>query len=140
VTLVLEDFLEQDRLRQLDERTGVLHELSTKGRAQGLFMTLGSTLVVLHAADGQLVLRLGADVVPLRGATAELEGAELRRLAIVRDGAVVARLTYPNPVHPFMDWDGTMAEEEDFDLGLFTANVLGSPRRRRHLLERLGGR
>jgi hypothetical protein len=135
VTLVLEDFLEQDRLQQLDERTGALCEPEAGQSAAGVFMELGSTLVVLHVADGQLMLRLGADVVPLGGATAELEGTELRRLQILRDGAVVARLTYPNPVHPFMEWDTTMAEEEDFDLGLFVANVLRSPRRSRHLRE-----
>jgi hypothetical protein len=98
-------------------------------------MKLGATLVVLHAVDGQLSLRLGADVVPLGGATAQIEGSELRKLSILRDGAVVARHSYPNPVHPFMEWDITMAEEEDFDLGLFVANVLSSPRRRRHVLD-----
>ncbi|MBW2458709.1 MAG: hypothetical protein JRI68_29695 [Deltaproteobacteria bacterium] len=135
MTVIVEDFLQEDRLRELDPETGQLGSPSVPRGAQGVFMQLGRTLVVLHTADGGLTLRLGAEVVELAGATAELEGGELRTLQILRDGAVIARHVYPNPVHPFMGWDLTMAEEEDFDLGLYVANVLRSPGRRRHVID-----
>jgi len=135
VTVIVESFLEQDRLQQLDPATGKLSSPEGPGEAKGVFMQLGRTLVALHAAEGALTLQLGAEQVPLAGATAAMAGRELRTLHILRDGEVVARHVYPNPVHPFMEWDLTMAEEEDFDLGLFVANVLSSPERRRQVVE-----
>jgi len=48
-------------------------------------------------------------------------------------GDEIARLSYPNPIHPAIDWDFTLAEEEDFDLGLFVRNVIASPTRQKFL-------
>ncbi len=135
MTVVVEDFLQEDRLQQLDPATGRLTSLAAPAAAQGVFMELGRTLVAFHVAEGSLTLQLGAQQVSLVGVTAAIEGNELRTLKILRDGEVVARHVYPNPVHPFMGWDLTMAEEEDFDLGLYVANVVRSSRRRQQVIE-----
>jgi hypothetical protein len=136
VRVVVENFLKQAELRELDLGTGRLAEPTgspARTDAKGVFMTLGETLVVFHTEDGALTLRIGDDVVPLEHATVELEGEDLRTLRVLREGEEVARLSYPSPIHPFPEWDLSMAEEEDFDLGLFVRNVLGSPTRQKFL-------
>jgi hypothetical protein len=136
VKLLIEDFLKQDHLQELDLATGQLEVPTRKvsrSDAKGVFMRLGDAVVVFHAQDGALLLRIGDDVVPLGGTTVELEGEDLRKLRVLRNGDEIARLSYPTPIHPFVDWDFTLAEEEDFDLGLFVRNVLASPQRQRFL-------
>jgi hypothetical protein len=136
VKLLVEDFLKQNHLQELDLATGRLAAPARKaerGDAKGVFMQLGDALVVFHAQDGALLLRIGDDVVPLGGTTVELEGEDLRKLRVLRDGDEIARLSYPNPIHPAVDWDFTLAEEEDFDLGLFVRNVIASPQRQKFL-------
>jgi hypothetical protein len=134
--LLVEDFLKQSQLRELDLATGTLAAPTgavERTEAKGVYMQLGDALVVLHALDGTLTLRIGEDVVPLSGATVELEGEDLRKLRVLRDGEEIARLRYPSPIHPFLDWDFTLAEEEDFDLGVFVRNVVASPTRQKFL-------
>jgi hypothetical protein len=136
VKLLVEDFLKQSHLQELDLGTGQLGpaaDAASRGDAKGVYMQLGDALVVLHALDGTLTLRIGDDAVPLGGTTVELEGEDLRKLRVLRDGEEIARLSYPNPIHPFLDWDFSLAEEEDFDLGVFVRNVLASPTRQKFL-------
>ena len=136
MSLLVEDFLKQNHLQELDLRTGALRapaRAAERSEAKGVFMQLGDALVVFHSLDGVLTLRIGDDAVPLNGATVELEGEDLRKLRVLQGGEEVARLSYPNPIHPFPDWDFTLAEEEDFDLGLFVRNVVASPQRQKFL-------
>jgi hypothetical protein len=136
VRVLVEDFLKHNQLQELDLGTGKLAapaRAAERSDAKGVFMQLGDALVVFHAQEGALTLRIGDDVVPLNGTTVELEGEDLRKLRVLRDGDEIARLAYPNPIHPALDWDFSLAEEEDFDLGLFVRNVLASPKRQKFL-------
>jgi hypothetical protein len=73
----------------------------------------------------------GADTVVVK-----LSGEDLRKLRIEKGGKLLLAHSYPNPINPPMEFDLGMAEEEDFDLGLFIANVASSPERVDFLLEK----
>jgi hypothetical protein len=66
----------------------------------------------------------------------KLSGEDLRKLRIEKGGKLLLAHSYPNPINPPMEFDLGMAEEEDFDLGLFIANVASSPERVDFLLEK----
>lgn len=139
--LLVQDFLKSAKLHQLDTETGEVSPAPLQGSAQqtgeqakGYFAALGRTPVVFYAHRGDFHLRAGEDVQSLSGATVEVTGEGLRTLRILKNGEVVLRVAYANPVNPPMELDLSMAEEEDFDLGLFVKNVVGSPKRRERML------
>ncbi|MER5778300.1 hypothetical protein ABT144_29195 [Streptomyces sp. NPDC002039] len=116
-----------------DPGTGMLGPVSSRTGSLdhtgigGTFGQLGDTLAVLYRADGPLRLLLGdQDIVVM-------EGIEVRH----ERGETVNRLTvgthhidYSRPADELNEDDLTAcAEPEDFDLGLFLANVLGDPAR-----------
>lgn len=138
--LVVQDFLRSSRLHELDTESGALAPVEGRERAEsrGYFATLGKTPVVFYATGGKLHLRVGEALAPLPGAKVELTGEGLRTLKVSKDDQLLVSLQYPNPVNPPMELDNSMAEEEDFDLGLFVSNVVGSARRRQHLLAKWG--
>ncbi|NUO49848.1 MAG: hypothetical protein HOV80_13420 [Polyangiaceae bacterium] len=151
--VLVESFLKRGHLGELETDTGVLHALAEGGAppreaAKGAFMKLGRETAFFYAQGGAFVLRVGEDVAmihanevgssELAGTKVVLEGDGLRRLSVVKNGETVLAHQYPNPVNPPMELDATLAEEEDFDLGLFAFNVLGSEKRRRFLLGKWG--
>ncbi|MFD7629704.1 hypothetical protein ACFV7Q_27390 [Streptomyces sp. NPDC059851] len=131
ITVVsFENFGEQARfdpgtaaLGPVSGRTG---PLDNSGIA-GTFGRLGDILAVLYRAEGALRLLLGDEDI------AVVEGLEVRH----ERGEIFNRLTvgtrhldYPRPSTELAEDDMTaFAEPEDFDLGLFLANVLGDPAR-----------
>jgi hypothetical protein len=96
-----------------------------------------SAIVGLEDLDGVRPPKLaGPGFVEKTRTVVSLDGENLRKLRVETEGAVVLRHQYPNPIDPPMEFDLTMAEEEDFDLGLFVANVASSPDRVAFLLEK----
>ncbi len=97
------------------------------GEIAGHFGRLGDTLAVLYRADGSLRLLLGdQDIV----VTAGLEVRHERGVAVNSLTVGTRRIEYPRPADELDEDDPTaFAEPEDFDLGLFLANVLGDPER-----------
>lgn len=141
MAVVVEDFLKRGVLSALDPETGELVEApagAERTDAKGAYMTLGRELAVFYADGGDLVLRIGRDTARLSGAKVQIEGDGLRRLTVARDGDELLTHQYPNPVNPPMEYDPTLAEEEDFDLGLFAANVHSEEKRRRFQLRKWG--
>lgn len=141
-SIVVEDFLKRGVLSALDPSTGQLSEApadAEPAQAKGAYMTLGRQLAILYADGGTLVLRVGEEIARLDDAKVELSGEGLRTLTVERDGEAVLAHQYPNPVNPPMEYDPTLAEEEDFDLGLFVANVVSEDKRRRFQLRKWGG-
>lgn len=144
--LVVQDFLRCKQLFVLDTDTGALHGLdpseaeaptATVDKPSGYVTKLGGTPVVFYAEAGRLRLRLGDETHVLSGPVqVELAGEGLRTLRVRSGEEVLARLSYPNPVNPPMEFDLTLAEEEDFDLGLYIKNVMASHQRKTHLLTR----
>jgi hypothetical protein len=147
--VVVESFLKMGVLGELDTDTGELTPLPpdapvTRDAAQGTYMKLGREMAVLYASAGELVLRVGDDVAGLGQGGADdttkiaLEGEGLRRLTVEKNGETLIAHQYANPVNPPMELDLTMAEEEDFDLGLFATHVQSSDKRRRFQLRKWG--
>jgi hypothetical protein len=96
-----------------------------------------SAVVGLEDLDGVRPPKLtGPDFAEKTRTVVTLDGENLRKLRVETDGTVMLRHQYPNPIDPPMEFDLTMAEEEDFDLGLFVANVASSPDRVAFLLEK----
>ncbi|MFD7256752.1 hypothetical protein [Streptomyces sp. NPDC059874] len=101
--------------------------LDDSGKIAGHFGRLGETLAVLYRSEGTLRLLLGDEDIVITG------GVEVRH----ERGHTFNRLTvgtrhidYPRPADELDENDLTAcAEPEDFDLGLFLANVLGDPAR-----------
>ena len=151
--ILVESFLKRGQLAELETDTGALHAFAEgpeppRESAKGAYMKLGRETAIFYTQGGAFVLRVGEDVAmihanevgasDLAGTRVVLEGDGLRRLSVVKDGETVLAHQYPNPVNPPMELDPTLAEEEDFDLGLFAHNVLASEKRRRFLLGKWG--
>ena len=139
--LLVESFLKMGAFAELDTDTGELGpapEGAERKQLKGAFMKLGREMACLYASEGDLFLRVGPEVARLGQAKVVLEGEGLRRLTVERDGRGVLSHQYPNPVNPPADLDGSLAEDEDFDLGLFTANVHKADERRRFQLRKWG--
>jgi hypothetical protein len=162
--VLVESFLKRGQLGELETDSGVLHALAegaapARESAKGAYMRLGRETAFFYVQGGAFVLRVGEDVAMIHegevgagelagaahgpaatasGTRVVLEGDGLRRLSVVKDGETVLAHQYPNPVNPPMELDPTLAEEEDFDLGLFAHNVLASEKRRRFLLGKWG--
>jgi hypothetical protein len=150
--VLCESFLKRGQLAELDTDTGALHPVAdgaaARESAKGTYMKLGRETAFFYAQGGAFVLRVGEEIAmiqpnevsasELAATKVVLEGDGLRRLSVVKNGETVLAHQYPNPVNPPMELDPTLAEEEDFDLGLFAHNVLASEKRRRFLLGKWG--
>ncbi len=137
--MLVQDFLRAGAFFDFDPETGSLApaEAAPGPHPQGVAMRLGDLNAVFFANQGKLTLRVGNETVPLRSSQkVSLRGEDLRHLAIEEDGNVILRHAYQNPIDPPMDFDLGMAEEEDFDLGLYVANVAASRERANLLLDR----
>jgi hypothetical protein len=134
--LAVRDFAKLARWGELDTDTGAIAPLDEPGKEKGYFMRLGDTDLTFCAVSGKLMLLTGDAQVPLADSKVEVAGEDLRTLRVERDGELLLRVAYPNPVNPPMELDFTMAEEEDFDLGLFVKNVLASEKRKTIMLKK----
>jgi len=137
--LSVRDFLSRGRWGELDTDTGALTRLveaPSEPKEKGYFMRLGDAEVSFCAEGGKLMLVTEAARVALADAKVEHAGEELRTLRVQQGGEQALRLSYPSPINPPMEFDFTMAEEEDFDLGLFVKNVLTSEKRKTLMLKK----
>jgi hypothetical protein len=139
VKLAVRDFAAPARWGELDTETGAVSPLEKPAgdeKEQGYFMRLGDSEVSFCAVSGKLMLLTTDAQVALTGSRVEVAGEDLRTLRVEREGELLMRVAYPNPVNPPMELDFTMAEEEDFDLGLFVKNVLASEKRKTIMLKK----
>jgi hypothetical protein len=136
--LTVRDFAKLSRWGELDTETGAVDpvEKPANAKERGYFMRLGDSDVSFCAVSGKLMLLTREAQVGLAGSKVEVSGEDLRTLRVEREGEQVMRVAYPNPVNPPMELDFTMAEEEDFDLGLFVKNVLASEKRKTIMLRK----
>lgn len=94
----------------------------------GHYGHLGETLAVLYRVGGTLRLLLGDQDIPV---TEGLEVRHERGETLNRLTVGTRRIDYPRPADELDEDDPTaFAEAEQFDLGLFLANVLTDPARR----------
>lgn len=146
---LLQDHLSPGRFYLFDPATGLqpapagtfVDEASTP--VHGLAQSLAEGPFVFYNDGAQLVVwtkETGA--IPLGvGTTAEYQADRAhgrKRFAVKRRGSTIHERWYADPVDPPMSDDYTSAEEEDFDLPLFAANVLTSPDRKRFFELRWG--
>lgn len=137
--MLVQDFLRAGAFFEFDPGTGALERSDAPAdpRPKGVAMKLGEANAVFFAERGRLALRIGEETVLLKpGFDVSVRGEDLRHLAIEDGGTVLLRHAYLNPIDPPMDFDLGMAEEEDFDLGLYVAAVASSRERADLLLER----
>jgi hypothetical protein len=130
-----------------DPDTGVLDTPVAGGSASaatsvhGHYGTLGETSVVFYRdSEGRgsegLLLRAGETVVPVDDTVSvtheQHDGHRTLRVTDRASGDVALRLDYtvPEPIVAPEDDPTPFAEAEDFDFGLFIANVASDPRRR----------
>lgn len=104
-------------------------------RFWGYFDKLGGQLLLLYRVGEELFLRhnnqdnrIDDDV-----SASFTEGA-MNRLLVTRGDETMVDITYPHPKEWRIPFDTTpFVEDEDFDFGLFIANVLTEPGRRRRV-------
>lgn len=136
----LQDFLVARKVGDFDVGTGELSPTADAAapapKPRGYYTKLGDQLACLYLASGKLTLRIGDESCPMVDAKTEFSGEGLRSLRIKKGDRVVMKASYPNPVNPPMEFDYSIAEEEDFDFGLFIHNVFSSEKRVRHLVEK----
>jgi hypothetical protein len=120
----------------LEVETGdLLREGRSDGDTVGWYDRLDDEMVFFYAHQGEMWLQTGRTRIPVTGCTAEFDriavrGGEDRVLRVLREGTVVFTTGYhvPNdPVLPHLLYITAGAEEEDFDLGMFIANVINDP-------------
>jgi hypothetical protein len=112
-----------------------LREGRSDGDTVGWYDRLDDEMVFFYAHQGEMWLQTGRTRIPVTGCTAEFDriavrGGEDRVLRVLREGTVVFTTGYhvPNdPVLPHLLYITAGAEEEDFDLGMFIANVINDP-------------
>ncbi len=139
--VLVEDFLRRGALRELETETralGPAPEGAVRADVRGTFMKLGAELAVFYRAGSDFALQIGEETALLAGASVTFHAGGLRRLTVTKDDREILAHNYANPVNPPMEFDPTLAEEEDFDLGLFVSNVATKPERRRFLLGKWG--
>ena len=132
-------------LLELDPVSGNNREVSSsdladKGpeRINGFFDFLDGTLVALYALYGNLILRVGTEVIPLvDGVNVALESGISNHTLIVKHGErELASLTYsPTDDQKIKNDPTPFIEDEDFDFGLFVKNIASNHDRRRVVLE-----
>lgn len=121
-----------------ENRRVVIEGAYPKLKINGVFEFLSEVLVALYAVSGCLVLRIGNEVISLdEGVEVAVKGnIGSRRLTINQDCNEVASLNYSiSDASVFSDGPNPFAENEDFDFGLFVANVASNAGRRCVVLE-----
>lgn len=123
-----------DTVADYDPATGTITTFSRKtepGRVSsrqgaGVFDNLGGRRVLLYRLAGVLYLQVDDQRITMEGLAVEVHSAKGDRvLRVLADGAIVFELTY-RPTHldpPLSDDPTAFVEEEDFDFGVFLANV-----------------
>ena len=101
----------------------------------GFFSALdGHTWIFFRDSAGTLFLKVDDVLLPLDEEThaKHVRGGSRCSLDVIRNGAVIQRFMYEiEPLDPPLELDPTpFVEEEDFDFGLFVANVCGSTERK----------
>ena len=134
-----------NRLLELDPASGESHEILATAlgdkmpkKINGFFDRLGDTLVAVHAIDGHLVLRIGTNVISLEeGIIVLVDGPSNNRLLrVLQNGNEVMSVRYSIADAPKFKNDPTPGiDDEDFDFGLFIANIAASLDRRRVALK-----
>lgn len=135
--MILQSFDHFDQIAQFDPVNGSLERgprLKSPGAhaADGWFSDLGHVSVLLYREDGGLWLGVGEERFDLTGDSGIVvrwqRGASTALLSITR-GEEQCVVRYP--VGPVVSADDPtpFAEDEDFDFGLFVANVLSDAER-----------
>jgi hypothetical protein len=135
--MIVHSFDHFGEVRRLAPATGDLTPADPSGTGvHGHYGLLGDTVVVLYRDGEDLLLRIGGTLVPVDDSVSiGYDRVGNRRLLEVTDnatGAVAARLAYtlPEPIVAPEDDPTPFAEAEDFDFGLFIANVANDAERR----------
>ena len=139
--MIVHSFDTFGEVRRLDPATGALTPTEASDRrssdtVHGHYGLLGDTLVLLYRSGPSLLLHIGGTVVAVDGSTSigheRVGDRGVLEVAETATGAVAAHLDYalPEPVVAPEDDPTPFAEAEDFDFGLFIANVANDARRR----------
>jgi len=138
--MLLQSHQSFDTVADYDPKTGAFATLSRKAhparmaaeQCRGVFDDLGGKRVLLYRLAGVLFLDVDGRPTPMQGQVVELYPVNGERiLRGLVDGSVAFELRY-RPPHldpPLADDPTAFAEEEDFDFGLFLANVSRDPER-----------
>lgn len=145
-----------DLVGRFDRGRGLLSEKVVRGNeaqrlpTAGYYSHFGDDLVALYADDGTVWLRIGDEEIRADAVNADWSPEHsIRRLRLVHDGEVVREVSYRLPMTNSSRrstsgeaQDGVVdttafVEAEDFDFGLFIANVLNDPERQRVLVEEI---
>jgi hypothetical protein len=144
--LILQSKSKYSRLLELNDADGTYRETQRvaidgefpKIKINGVFDLLNGTLVALYAVAGHIILRIGNKVIPLnKGIEVVVNGDPSNRLLRVnQSGDEVVSVRYSISDAPVFDDDPTpFVESEDFDFGLFAANLASNADRRSVALE-----
>ena len=132
-----------DSIGELDTVTGKLTvrsraELDPLPETAGFFAMLQGTVVALYREGTELFVRIDDHAFPLaEDVVAEVSGGRWRprKLVVRQAGKVVASHKYRlDRSEQFADDPTPFVEDEDFDFGLFVANVSQSEERKAVLL------
>lgn len=133
------------RLLEFDPVNGKSRELlaselgeNVPKKVSGFFDFLNGTLTAIYAFAGRLFLRIGDITIPIEeGITVIASGdASNRSLRVKQRGNELSSINYSIVDAPkFADDPTAFIENEDFDFGLFIANVASSADRRSVALE-----
>lgn len=111
---------------------------SVQIRISGSFEILSSTFLAFYSAKRQVFLHVGEECFPVTDdVIATVSGpSEKRVLTIQRSGKEIAKINYAlDPSRVFENDPTPFIEPEDFDYGLFLANVTGNAERKKRYLE-----
>lgn len=131
-------------LLELDPVTGGNREFSQANMASasekvsGFFDHLGGVLVAIYAFSGHLILKIGERAISITPeVTVVTTGApNSRKLEAFDNKIVLATVTYAvTNISKFENDPTSFIENEDFDFGLFVANLIGSTDRKAVALE-----
>ena len=139
--MIIHSFDRAGEIHRFDPSTGAVTpvaETDTDVRVPtcGHYGLLEGTLVVLYRSGESLLLRIDGMTTPVDDAhrvSHQQEGnRRLLRVTDRRTGDPVATLTYalPEPIVSLSDDPTPFTEAEDFDFGLFVANVASDSGRR----------
>jgi hypothetical protein len=107
----------------------------------GSFTELAGLFVALYVQDGTLQLRMGEEIYPLDDEAVVAVEGELssRELTVSRHGKEVAKHQYAVDESQIIEGDETaFVDEEDYDFGMWLANVSKNPERKQVLLDPKG--
>jgi len=143
--LVLRDFDHYNRYAKMPSLSSEMQsvdffegQLPSDCRCKGSFWMHGCSFFALARIDGRLLVRIGDAVFELsKDLAIRVEGkAPHRKIVILRDGVSCLSVPYEVSVQEILSSDETpFAEDEDFDFGLFLANISQSEERKRIMLE-----